>query len=290
MTSLAYQSLGSAFTGSLRAMTSFAMGLNSLKSIQDTLNNTELTSFEKTTQVMMSLGMAIPALISGLKGVGNAFHFVFSAQKKGLTGQIAYLLGAKQEINTSKVLVVSKTGEVLARGAAGDAAVQEALKTEGATMVTKLDTAATWANIAAKMAKYWYIGLIIAAIGILIGVVYSLIKAYNKEADAAKKAAEKAENLRKAYDATKQAAEDLQSTIDKYKNAKDSMSGLKEGTLEYKQALIEANEQALLLLQTYEGLAAFTTRDKNGLIVIDEDGFELILQQQYEELSKMQYA
>jgi hypothetical protein len=62
------------------------MGLNSLKSIYDTLNNTELSTFEKTTQIMMSLSMAIPALMSGLKGVGNAFHFVFSAQKKGLTG------------------------------------------------------------------------------------------------------------------------------------------------------------------------------------------------------------
>jgi Sec7-like guanine-nucleotide exchange factor len=55
------------------------MGLNSLKSIYDTLNNTELSTFEKTTQIMMSLSMAIPALISGFKNFGNAIHFVFSA-------------------------------------------------------------------------------------------------------------------------------------------------------------------------------------------------------------------
>lgn len=287
-TALAYQSIGSALTGTLGAISSFAMGLNSLKSIYDTLNNTELSTFEKTTQIMMSLSMAIPALMSGLKGVGNAFHFVFSAQKKGLTGQIAYLLGAKQEIATDKLLVIGKNGEVLARGAAGDAAVIEALKTEGATTVTKLDTAATWANIAAKMVKYWYIGVIIVAIGILIGVVYSLVKAYNAEAEAAQLAAEKAEKLKESYEETKQAAEDLKSTIDKYKDARDSMSGLKKGTLEYKEALLEANEQALELLNTYEGLAKYASRNSEGLIVISNEGLDEILNQQLDLLNRQQ--
>ena len=289
MTSLAYQSLGSAFTGSLRAMASFAMGLNSLKSIQDTLNNTELTSFEKTTQVMMSLGMAIPALITGLKGVGNAFHFVFSAQKKGLTGQIAYLLGAKQEIATDKLLVIGKNGEVLARGKAGDAAVVEALKTEGATTVTKLDTAATWANIAAKMAKYWWIGLIIAALAALALIIYNVVDAYNDEANAAKRATERAKELKEAYEETKEAADNLKSSIDKYKDAKNAMAGLHKDTVEYKEALLEANEQALALLETYDNLAQFAYRNNDGLIVISDEGLDEILQQQYDLLEKRQH-
>ena len=287
-TALAYQSIGSALTGTLSAVSSFAMALNSLKSIYDTLNNTELSTFEKTTQIMMSLSMGLPALISGLKGAGNAIHFVFSAQKKGLTGQIAYLLGLKDEEMQLKHFVISKNRQKKTYYDTAEAAIAAAATEEGATAVTKLDTAATWANIAAKMVKYWYIGVIIVAIGILIGVVYNLVKAYNAEAEAAQKAAEKAEKLKETYEETKQAADDLKSTIDKYKNARDSMSGLKKGTLEYKEALLEANEQALELLNTYEGLAKYASRNSEGLIVISNEGLNEILNQQLDLLNRQQ--
>jgi hypothetical protein len=60
------------------------MGINSLKSMFETLKNDDLSIFDKTLQVMMSLGMAIPMLITSLGTLRNVGRFIISDQEKGL--------------------------------------------------------------------------------------------------------------------------------------------------------------------------------------------------------------
>ena len=277
---LTYKSLGSFITGSLQGLSSFAMGLSSLSSLKDTLNNEDLSTYEKILQVMMSLGMAIPMLTTGLKALANGYRFVTSASAEGLTASIARLAGIKLETVATQVVVTSKTGEVMARGKVTDAAVKEAIAKGGTTTATEIDTAATWANVAAKMAQYWYIGVIIAALAVLAGILVAVANAYNADANAAAAAAEKAEESKKAYEETKQAAEDLKNTISDYSDGVAELEKLKKGTLEYKQALIEANDKAIELIQQYEGLAKYATRNEDGLIVISQEGLDYILEGQ----------
>lgn len=277
---LTYKSLGSFITGSLQGLSSFAMGLSSLSSLKDTLNNEDLSTYEKILQVMMSLGMAIPMLTTGLKALANGYKFVTSASAEGLTASVARLAGIKLETVATQVVVTSKTGEVMARGKVTDAAVKEAIAKGGTTTATEIDTAATWTNVWAKMAQYWYIGLIIVALGILAGILVAVANAYNADANAAAAAAEKAEESKKAYEETKQAAEDLKNTISDYSDAVNELEKLKKGTLEYKQALIEANDKAIELIQQYEGLAKYATRNDDGLIVISQEGLDYVLESQ----------
>ena len=287
---LAYQSLGSAISGGLQGITSFAMGLNSLSSIYDTLNNKDLSTFEKTTQIIMSLGMALPMLGSSIKSVTNLFKFMFSAQEKGLAVQMANLLNVKAEIAQDGFLVISKTGAVLSRHANAEAAEAEAAKIAGATTMTQYDTTATWANVAAKMAQYWWIGLIVLAVAALAVGIYAAVDAYNAEANAAKEAAEEAENMKKVYEETKKAAEELKSTIDDYNDSINAMEDLKKGTLAYKEALMEANEKALELLNTYDFLSQYMSRNNEGLIVISQEGLDEILDAQFKKVEQAQYT
>ena len=285
---LTYKSLGSFITGSLQGLSSFAMGLSSLSSLKDTLNNEDLSTYEKTLQVMISLGMAIPMLTTGLKSLANGYKFVTAASAEGLTASIARLAGIKLETVATQVVVTSKTGEVMARGAVTDAAVKEAIAKGGTTTATEIDTAATWANIGAKMIQYWYIGVIIIALAALAIALVAVANAYNEDANAAEAARKKMEEMQETYDETKKAAEDLKNTINDYNEAVDAMKGLEEGTLEYKQALLEANEEALKLLTTYKNLAQYAHRNEDGLIVIDQEGLDMILDQQYKTLSYQQ--
>ena len=271
-TGLAYQSLGSAITGTLRGMSSFAMGLQSLSSIKDTLENTDLSSWEKTLQIMMSLGMAIPMVTTGLKSLGDGYLFVTSASTKGLAGQLAYMLGLDMEKLKSEEVTVVKGKEILARGKSGDAAVVEAAKKKGATVVTELDTAATWGNIAAKLIQHWYILAIILAIGALIAIIYKSVEAYNADAEAAKEATAQAQSLTERYNELTEASNEFRESCKGYEDAVKSFKDLEKGAEGYEEALKKANDEAKKLIETYKLYDDYEVKD--GLIVIDEDALK----------------
>jgi hypothetical protein len=65
----ALDSFGTNVTKTMQGISSLAMAASSLKSAFDTLKNPDLSFGEKLLQVTMSLSMAIPALIAGLKAL-----------------------------------------------------------------------------------------------------------------------------------------------------------------------------------------------------------------------------
>lgn len=89
------KSFGTGFTTGLQAVSSFAMGVNSLKSAFDALNDPDMSTFEKFTSVLMSLGMGIPSVLSGLKGLGTAFKDM----KAGLGGSFNALMANVMGLN-----------------------------------------------------------------------------------------------------------------------------------------------------------------------------------------------
>ena len=96
------------------------------------------------------------------------------------------------------------------------------------------------------------------------------MKAAAEETKRAKEAADEAKNIydqllndRSGYDETQKALEDLT-----------------YGTQEWKQALIEANEQVLKLLQTYPELAQFLERGQYDQLIVSDEGWESMIEQQ----------
>ena len=136
----------------------------------------------------------------------------------------------------------------------------EAAATGGAT--------AMWAAILGP------VGLVIAGIAAVGIAIYSLVKAYHEDADAAKEAAESARNLKKEYEALKTSVEQFQDTLEQYKDAKRTLQDLDSTTQEYQETLEKANESAKKLLETNTQLQAIATRDSNGLIIFDEEGLK----------------
>ena len=142
----------------------------------------------------------------------------------------------------------------------------------------------------------WPIGLVMAAIGALVAIIYGLVKAFEavqaatpdgvlKSAkEAANEAADAARDAAQAYQDVKSALDDLDSGI-------SAIESLERGTLEWKQAILESNDALIELLSTYGMLNSenFTT-DADGLMKITDDARESILEQAAEKSSQASNA
>lgn len=115
----------------------------------------------------------------------------------------------------------------------------------------------------------------VAAVVALAGaMVYGLVKLeeycsteakLNREVERTTEVAEKA---REAY-------QKIQDTFNNYQSAQDKLKGLEEGTVEFYNALIEANERAMELIDTLDLIAGEDYAvDPNGLIQINEEALE----------------
>ena len=119
---------------------------------------------------------------------------------------------------------------------------------------------------------------IIAAIGVLIGVVVALSNAYNADAEAARNAAAAAKEAKTAAEEANTAYEELISGMEAYDTAVDKLNELKEGTDEYAEALKEANNQVIDLVKNNQNLSKYVTRDEKGLLTFKEGSEDIIEQ------------
>lgn len=118
------------------------------------------------------------------------------------------------------------------------------------------------------------VGLIVATaalIAVTVSWIANLIKANSEEAKLTKQleaATEAANKAKEAYDS-------LKDSVSGYESAIENLKKLEEGTVEFYEAVITANEQAQKLIDTL-GLMPGTgyTLGANGLIQIDEDALE----------------
>lgn len=121
--------------------------------------------------------------------------------------------------------------------------------------------------------KFGWIGAIMAALVALVAVV-------KLAADAAEKASPEGK-LRSAEEAAKQAASAANELADAYENVKSSIEALetkktaiddmKEGTLEWREAIMESNAELLKLIDAYN-LVRGEQGDKNADYFVDENG------------------
>jgi hypothetical protein len=174
--SLAYKTLGSAITGTVQGLSSFALALTSLSSLFDTLKDENLSGFEKALRIATTFGMVIPALTSGVTAFGNAWKYATSKDiTEGLTAQIAKLFGVKLSVEANTVAINEETG------------------------AKELNTKATWKGVAANLAYLAPLGLIVLGIAAIATALTIASDMYNKDAIAAEKAAEAAKTASEEF-------------------------------------------------------------------------------------------
>lgn len=160
------------------------------------------------------------------------------------------------------------------------------LGTSAYGVFTNIANGATIAGIAIK-SMLGPIALVVAALGVLGGIAWA--SHYFSEGETLKRQLKEAQE---ATEATTQAAEDAQaayedviSAFDSYYTAQDALEKLTIGTLEWKEALIEVNQQVLDLISKYPELAQYVTTGENGELTISQEGKEAYIAQRQESIN-----
>lgn len=250
---------------------STAMAIQSIKSLGSIWADDDATIGEKILTTMTTLGMVIPTLT-------NAFSQQNLAKLAGLKidqSAIVTKLGLISAEKLENELTQKGVGSRLAHFAASK------LEITGETSLT----AAILKKIAAQMLSNWYYAAAVAVILILVGTIALLIKAYNADAEAAKKANEEAQQAAEAAQDAQEKYSSLMDTIADYKDAKDALSTLTQGTDEWKEAVSKVNEQVLELMSSYKGLAQYVTNN-DGILSISDEGLAYLQKTQLEAVTQ----
>ena len=227
--------------------------MTTLNGVIRTLNNEDLTAGEKAEAIITTLLMTMPMLIMNFK---NIFKI-----GPGLASGL-YSVAAAMKSDAAAAAIASK-------------------ETTSLTGALSALWAVAWPYVAVAAG-------IAAAVAAVVVVVKQQINAYNADAIAAEKAAEKTLELKEAYEETKKAAEEFKQTISDYSDAITTIKDLEKNTIEYKQAIIDANAKALELLDNYKELAKFASRNEDGLIIISDEGLDEVLEQQLQKVESAQ--
>ena len=268
------QKVTESILGLASGISSVVSSMMTLRNIGNIFTDENLTSGEKFLQIIMALGTAIPMMASGIKDTIKGVATLTTT----LGGQIV----AQKIKNAEEAKGAALTSFEIA---------QIGLKTLG----TKLLTLETYKQIAAQMLANWYYLAAAAAIGAVVGIIYLAVKAYNADAEAAKKAAETAKELADAHNEAKEELENLKSSFNAYDEAKKKLEDCTEGTKEWKEALKEVNATAIELINNLGDLSAedireLYSRDENGMINIDQDKMDELMAKAESKVTATQYA
>lgn len=301
-------------TSAIGAVSSLAMGLNSVKSASEALNNPDLSGFEKFTTVAMAASMSF-----------NSFKQTAASASTAIKGLTMLFLGSANaakltEIATLKASLAT-TAEAMATGKLKESKAKEqfvrllGIKSSTAeTIVTRLKTAATkeernaiimeivaqkienavtdmatkktfghaTAQLALNLAKKLGISITdaltavtlayVAALALVVIGIVLLVKHFKNMETAQQKANRELQEAKQQTEMLKTASEDaatavntLKESYDKFNTAQDKLSTLVKGTTEWKEALIEANQATLDLIENYPELAQYLYNDDGVL-------------------------
>ena len=239
--------------------------LTNLNSIAETITAPDLTPWQRFTKVLGMVAITIPIISR-----------VFSENNIAAWKNVAALVA-----NTvaSKGLTTAKAAQAFAQA--------------GATAATKLGTAATERQVIANTALSasfgvllpWLLG-IAAAIGavVVIAKIFdsAIYSSSERLSDANNVLKESQEALGQASDAAKGASDaynNLAKTLDGWEDKRAGIDKLTSGTLEFKQAVTEANSE---LIQTLDNVGMLgkvqLNYDKNGVAYLRADDIATVMQ------------
>ena len=216
------QTIGQVFVQAGQGISSLAMVLTSIQGISRTLANEDMSTMEKFTSILMSLGILIPVAISGIKS---------------LISVGAALPGLGTKIAMSMAMATGET-EAFAAGM---------IQAQGAAHVF---AASLWEVLAPILP-------IIAAAGVLVGVIYSVVKEYNSANEAARQAEQTAEDLADAAQEASNKLSSIKSAVEGYDSVVDKLNACTRGTEEWNTTLAEAKGKIDEILTAYPELLKY---------------------------------
>ena len=277
-----------------QGISQFTIGINSIRSAIQALNNEDLTFGEKVLQMTTSISFAIPSIIYGFTNLQKSIQAINSS--KGLIGtNILQLITGLNEIKSTNITTeltrlsaASNTASLKFKAlTAMNKAYTESMTSAqiGANGLTQAmaeqaaGTAALKAGIKAVAGSLGIYIAIAAAVAAAIAVIVHLnevAKTKTLESQLAR-SEEAAANFEKQLEKTKSKAEELKNVFNNYKNIKKSLDECTIGTEDWRKKLQETNEIALDLLKNYPELknieGAWGKKD-TGEIWIDESALE----------------
>ena len=288
---------------------SVAMGINSLVTAYKTLENPDISGFEKFLSVITSLTMAVPMMISGVGTLKNEFIGLHASIYK-TTGAYASqnaLISLNNALNNTnrdtittlngllikgdtekaKEILINKMGlsqdeaEIVLQKIKidgnekenGQMAIEIALKKQLQKANTKLILSYAALSVA--------VVAVIAAIAALV-IAYKKWQKTTREAQA-KMAQENLEQTTKAAEEAKTAYEELTAAVEKYNESINKIDKASQSMKEYSESIKEANKNAKELIETYglygkdnwyydsEGIIRFKPSSKNPEITVLEE-------------------
>lgn len=302
-------SFSQGLVSSFQGISQLSIGINSLKGMFDTLNNSELDFGEKLTQSITSASFAIPSLINGVnqlasglkeigtnwKGLGTNILSIMTGLGGSLQGSdLQAALKTKIENSSGFRAKIMQTGldaytaklkELgVAAGSAGTA--EQQLAASGAA------TNAMFTKSLLVLGKYaLIIGAVVAAIAVLVKV-YNTTQSFTIE-EQIKRSEQAVESFKSQLEETKNKAEQLKSVFDSYNSVKSALDECTVGTKEWREQLAKANEEALNILNTYPELkdmeGAWGKKD-TGEIWIDKNAVDKLQSIYDKQIIQQQYA
>lgn len=151
---------------------------------------------------------------------------------------------------------------------------------KGASLAALEASAATGTLSASLWTLLWPIGLVMAAIAALVLVVGGLIKLFKSfdEGEKLKKLEEEAQHASEAFDRTKEKINETKTALDSLESGYETIEKLKEGTLEWYEAIGNVNAEVMKLAETYPDLAQYISSD-NGVLKISDEGQDYLSQE-----------
>ena len=175
-------------------------------------------------------------------------------------------------------------GSAAASGVDTGAKIAEGTATGFATVMQKLFNAELWLGVAVIL-------VIIALIVALVAGIIALAKAIKANSIDGKIEALK-DQLKDIQEAAKAATDtlsDMASDREAYDEAQQALDELVEGTNEWNEALITANQNVLELLNKYPDLAQYV-QNTNGRMTIDSAGWDALIKKQQQVVANTQIA
>ena len=312
---------GESVVACMNGVSRFTMAINSFKGAWNALTNPDLSAFEKFTQITTSMAMGIPMLVSGLKAMKSAIAetaiaqaaenilqfqslkldseeakmeaLKFAAKKLGITVE------KEATKETLKKLIADKLG--IANGEKQATvtllnATLEKMNTfakQGSVTATIAQTVANWA-LNASMSPLLVITLAITAalaalaaiIFIVVSAVQSITAAYNEDAIEAENLASAAKNLAEAYNEVKEEYNSMIDAMNRYDSAREGLDSLTKGTQEYREALTEANNAAMELIELGNLIKGQDYDVINGEIIINDSAMEAAKTEKFNQMQE----
>lgn len=258
---------------------SVQMGVSSVVSAINAVNDEDLSGWEKFSSILMSLSMGLPMLCNGL------LKFTTLISAKSIT-KIAGLENLGKDV-IQKLL--SSAGDksqieaILKKAGIGDEIIKSTVdqvdkaSTGLPGLINKLGSKLSKAGsvIAGLLTNPIALG-VMAAVAAVGATVYLAVTERKRQATAAMEAAtQSAKEASAAYEELKGKVENLKSSYSEYSSILKTLGNLKTGTAEWTEAVVELNNQVLELLKTYPQLAEYINNN-NGILTIDAEGYEKV--------------